>query len=52
MSDLWFNIRFGARHLQVGPRIFRLMYNPAHSRGERGEGWRWFHVYQWFGRVA
>lgn len=51
MSDLYFNIRFGTRHLQIGPKTFRFSYNPAHAKGERADGWRWFRVYEWFGKA-
>lgn len=51
MSNLWFNIRFGTRHLQIGPNTFRFMCNPAHAKGARAEDWRWFQVYEWFGKA-
>lgn len=49
MSDLWFNIRFGTRHFQWGPRGMAWRHNDAHARQNRQTGWRWFQVYQWFG---
>lgn len=54
MSNLWFNIRFGAYHLQYGPNTLRLFYNVAHSKTERINipNWTWFQVYEWFGKPS
>lgn len=53
MSNLWFNIRFGTYHFQLGPNRFRLHYNQAHSKNERVNiaNWKWFQVYEWFGKA-
>lgn len=51
MSNLWFNIRFGTHHLQIGPKTLRFSHNPAHAKEERMDGWHWFQVYEWFGRA-
>lgn len=48
MSSLWFNVRFGEWHLQIGPdRPFvRFAHNEAHGRQERDSDWRWFELYE------
>ena len=52
MSNLWFNIRFGTYHCQWGPDGMSWNQNPAHIawRAEHPETWKWFAVYDFFGR--
>jgi len=51
MSNLWFNIRFGTYHWQFGPNGMTLKYNAAHQKEYRKENWRWFRIYEWFGKT-
>lgn len=49
MSNLWFNIRFGCRHLQIrrdSPYV-AWIYNPGYEGNPTG---RWFEVYCVFGK--
>ncbi|WP_458788910.1 hypothetical protein [Dyella jiangningensis] len=46
MSDLWVNIRFGVRHLQIGPHMLSFAVNGYHVENKPS---RWFEVYQFFG---
>jgi hypothetical protein len=43
MSDLWLNIRFGARHLQIGPRCISFRINGFWMLHEPD---RWIEVYE------
>ena len=46
MSNLWINIRFGARHLQIGPDgiTFRINQHWLTNKPDK-----WFEVYEFFG---
>lgn len=46
MSDLWINIRFGARHLQIGPRGITFSVNGHWIENKPP---RWLEVYEFFG---
>ena len=46
MSNLWINIRFGIRHLQIGPDGVEFEVNPYWLAVEPE---RWLEVYQFFG---
>lgn len=50
MSDLWVNIRFGHRHLQIkkGLKGVRLSRNQWHIDNPPK---KWFQVYEFFGMV-
>lgn len=48
MNNLWINIRFGARHFQVGPDGITFGINAIHLVEPRP---KWFEVYQLFGWV-
>lgn len=52
MSNLWFNIRFGTRHLQIGRSGISLKVNPYQVdwKNKNPETWKWFTIYIWFGR--
>lgn len=43
MGNLWLNVRFGSRYLQIGPGVFRFGRNPF---WERRPPDKWFQVYQ------
>jgi len=43
MSDLWMNIRFGVRHLQVSRRGITFSVNQYHVENKPD---RWFQVYR------
>lgn len=45
MSRDWFNIRFGVRHLHIGPWYVRLKTNDYHADNPK-----WFEIYTVFGR--
>lgn len=49
---LWFNIRFGVRHLQWGPHgmTFKVNQNQIEWRDKHLGNWKWFAVYHWFGK--
>ena len=47
MSNLWFNIRFGAKHLQIGPEGITFRVNPYWEKVSNSE--QWFKIYCWFG---
>lgn len=51
MNSLWFNIRFGEHHLQIGKDRFQITHNPYQTRARESAGWKWFEVYVLFGRV-
>ena len=44
MSNLWFNIRFGCYHWQLGPTTAGVYYNSYHIGNAK-----WFEVYTFFG---
>lgn len=46
MSNLWFNIRFGKRHLQIGPDGVSFKINSYWLKNAPD---KWFAVYCWFG---
>lgn len=46
MSNLWINIRFGTRFLQVGPNTLKLFTKGQLDRSQYNSG---FTVYQFFG---
>lgn len=46
MSNLWINIRFGTRHLQVGRDEFSFRVNSYHVAHPPR---KWFEVYEFFG---
>lgn len=48
MSNLWINIRFGTRHLQIGREDFSFKVNP-YWQDHPVSGW--FEVYEFFGLV-
>lgn len=52
MSNLWFNIRLGVRHFQLGPNGFSFRVNPAQVEWKKTgpHTWKWFAVYCWFGK--
>lgn len=52
MSGLWFNVRFGEYHWQWGPHGMSLLRNEAHAKENRQSGWKWFQVYEWFGKAV
>ena len=45
MSDLFINIRFGSRHLQIGPRWIAITRNPYWESRKPDP---WFEVYRFF----
>lgn len=45
MNNLWFNIRIGCKHFQLGPDGFRISYNGYHEGYPKGR----FQVYTIFG---
>ena len=51
MSNLWINIRFGARHFQVGPDGVTFGINGVHLPEHRTDDWVWFEIYDFFGWV-
>lgn len=48
MNKLWFNIRFGKRHLQIGPDTLSFNVNPYWDKVSNPK--RWFVIYCWFGK--
>lgn len=50
--NLWFNIRFGTYHFQLGPRVCSFKQNQAQVdwKRERPYTWKRFAVYVFFGR--
>lgn len=46
MSNLWVNIRFGTRHLQIGRGTFRIRTNQHHVENKPE---KWLEVYEFFG---
>lgn len=52
MSSLWFNIRFGTRHWQLGRdgMSFRVNQAQVEWRKEEPHTWKWFAIYCWFGK--
>lgn len=51
MSNLWFNIRFGTYHWQLGPDGMTFHQNPAQVKLRLEEPhWKWFAIYCVFGR--
>jgi hypothetical protein len=52
MSNLWFNIRFGAHHWQWGRDGMTWHKNQTQVmwRKTRPKTWKWFAIYCFFGR--
>lgn len=52
MSNLWFNIRFGTYHWQLGPDGMSLRKNHAQVewREKEPNTWKWFAIYCMFGK--
>jgi hypothetical protein len=51
MSNLWFNIRFGTKHLQVSPWKITFKENPHQVYFKNNDpNWKWFEVYCLFGK--
>ena len=50
MSNLYINIRFGARHFQLSKewKIY-WTYNPIHAPHRREKDFKWFAVYEFPG---
>lgn len=52
MSNLWFNVRFGNMHWQLGPDGWDWFKNPYHDNWKdnpHSDG-KWFRVYCAFGK--
>jgi hypothetical protein len=53
MSNLWFNIRFGVRHFQIGPNTFRFAINPRQVELRKtNPNWKWFEIIMIFGKYT
>ena len=44
MDDLWVNIKFGKRHLQIDRHTFAVVINPYYDKSKG----KWFKVYEFF----
>ncbi len=51
MNSLWFNVRFGEYHVQIGKDRFHITHNPFHARARESSDWKWFEVYTFFGKI-
>lgn len=51
MSNLWFNIRFGTYHLQIGPNTLSFKQNKAQIElKQNNPKWKRFTIYCAFGK--
>jgi hypothetical protein len=51
MSNLWFNIRFGTYHFQLGPNTLTFIQNPYQVEQKfHNPHWKWLAVYVWLGK--